>query len=57
MGSIEFQELDNAIADLMIEFGPDGHCDGHGVIAGFVQQLLDGKTVSQAMRATSKRAS
>jgi len=28
-----FENIDNIIIDTMIEDGPDGHCDGHGLIS------------------------
>ena len=38
-----YEEIEDAIVDIMINDGPDGHCDGSGVIARFVVALMDGK--------------
>lgn len=37
------KEIENIIIDIMLNDGPDGHCDGSDIIAGFVKALLDGK--------------
>jgi hypothetical protein len=37
------EEIDYLVADIMIEDGPDGHCDGHEIITGFIVALLAGK--------------
>ena len=37
------EEIDDLIADIMIEDGPDGHCDGHEIITAFIAELLKGK--------------
>ncbi len=36
----DLEELVELIGDLMIEFGPDGHLDGHEIIATIVWKLL-----------------
>lgn len=36
------EEIDDLIADIMIEDGPDGHCDGHEIITDFIVNLLKG---------------
>ena len=41
-------ELDNAICDLMVKYGPDRHVDGHQVITRFIEELLKGKSVGEA---------
>jgi hypothetical protein len=35
------EEIDCRIVAIMIEDGPDGHCDGHEVITDFVMSLVD----------------
>jgi len=35
------EEIDYKIMDLMIEFGPDGHCDGHEKITEYVVSLIE----------------
>ena len=37
------EEIKNIISDIMINDGPDGHCDGAGVIAYYVECLLTNK--------------
>ena len=37
------EEIDYLVADIMIEDGPDGHCDGHEIITAFIVELLNGK--------------
>jgi len=34
------EELSDLVADIMIKYGPDGHCDGHDMIALTVWRLL-----------------
>lgn len=34
------EDLSNIVADLMIKYGPDGHCDGNQVIALTLWRLL-----------------
>jgi hypothetical protein len=41
-------EIDTAIRDLMIKYGPDGHVDGHQLITRFIVELLKGKSVGEA---------
>ena len=36
------EDIGDLIADLMMDFGPDGHVDGHRVIANFVFYLQNG---------------
>lgn len=38
---LDAESLNDAIADLMVKYGPDGHCDGSEVIAHFVRKLLE----------------
>lgn len=33
-------EIDDTVAAILIKEGPDGHCDGHEVITGFIIELL-----------------
>jgi hypothetical protein len=42
MNNIEEQikEIDNKIVDLLRNHGPDGHCDGHEMIAEYIISLL-----------------
>ena len=35
-------EIEDAIADILINDGPDGHCDGADIITDFVMALLSG---------------
>jgi len=37
------EQIENIISDIMINDGPDGHCDGANIIADFVEALLNGK--------------
>ncbi len=39
---MSWDEIDDTIADIMINDGPDRHCDGHEVIANFVAALITG---------------
>ena len=32
----KWEEVDDMITTLMCEYGPDGHCDGHGVITYYI---------------------
>lgn len=34
------QELSSLIAELMIDYGPDGHCDGHEIIAKVIWNMF-----------------
>ncbi len=34
------EEIDDLVSDIMIEDGPDGHCDGHEIITDFIVALL-----------------
>jgi hypothetical protein len=36
------EEINNIVADILINDGPDGHCDGSLVIAEFIHALLNG---------------
>lgn len=36
-------EIDSVIVNIMIEDGPDGHCDGHGIITDFIIAVKEGK--------------
>ena len=38
------EELSSVIASLMVEHGPDGHCDGNQIIATVVWKLLKEKS-------------
>ena len=40
---MNYEEIEETIADIMINDGPDGHCDGSDVIARFVVALLEGR--------------
>lgn len=46
----------DAVSDLMIDHGPDGHCDGAEVIAVFIGLLLDGSTIEAAYTAADDAA-
>ena len=37
------EQIENIISDIMINDGPDGHCDGHEIITDFIVALLAGK--------------
>lgn len=39
---MDYEKIETIISDIMINDGPDGHCDGSGVIADFVVALLAG---------------
>ena len=43
MNAEQKKSIQNVISDIMINDGPDGHCDGSDVIANYVEALLDGK--------------
>lgn len=34
------EDIDNRIADILVEHGPDGHCDGHKQLTDFVLSLV-----------------
>lgn len=36
------REIENVVKEIMINDGPDGHCDGSDVITDFIEALLDG---------------
>lgn len=42
MDKNEKQKIDNIICDILINDGPDGHCDGSEVITDFIESILDG---------------
>lgn len=33
-------EIDGKVAHLMIEYGPDGHCDGHDRITDYIMSII-----------------
>ena len=37
------EQIENAVVDIMIADGPDGHCDGSSVIADFIMAVLAGE--------------
>lgn len=39
----EKEFISTTIADIMINDGPDGHCDGADIIADFFEAYLEGK--------------
>lgn len=39
----DYDWIEDKIADIMIEDGPDRHSDGSDIIADFVMALLEGK--------------
>lgn len=41
-GRMTREEIENAVALILINDGPDGHVDGADVIANFILALLDG---------------
>lgn len=45
-------DLEDAVMHLMWDFGPDGHSDGSDIIASFIERLLAGQPVKQALDAT-----
>lgn len=36
------EEIEDAVVDIMLGDGPDGHCDGSDIIADFIVALLNG---------------
>jgi hypothetical protein len=44
------EEIDDLVSDIMIEDGPDGHCDGHEIITEFILELLNGKGKDWALK-------
>lgn len=38
----EKENIENIVSDIMINDGPDGHCDGSGVITNYIESLLNG---------------
>lgn len=40
------EEIDDVVVAIMINDGPDGHCDGHAVITDFICSLMEGKGVN-----------
>lgn len=39
----EKEFISNTIADIMVNDGPDGHCDGSDIIADFFEAYIDGR--------------
>ena len=37
------EEIDDVVVAIMINDGPDHHCDGHEVISDFICALLEGR--------------
>ena len=35
------EEIDNVVCEILVQDGPDGHCDGHEVITAFIKALLN----------------
>lgn len=42
--------LEDAIAELMFHYGPDGHCDGSDIIAFFIKQLIETKPLGDVLK-------
>lgn len=38
---VDREAIDRRIITIMIEDGPDGHCDGHEIITDYVMSLLE----------------
>lgn len=36
----ETEKIDDKIVEILIEHGPDGHCDGHEILTEYVVNLL-----------------
>lgn len=41
MNKEEKESIANVIADIMVNDGPDGHCDGSDIIADFIEAVID----------------
>jgi hypothetical protein len=39
--------IDEIVAGLMVEHGPDGHIDGHEIITDFIVDLLENKNLKK----------
>lgn len=39
---MDIEQIEGVVSDIMIEDGPDGHCDGADLIASFVVAVRDG---------------
>lgn len=37
------EDIDEVVIDIMINFGPDGHCDGHEIITEFIIAITEGR--------------
>lgn len=35
------EEIDRAVCDIMMDHGPDGHCDGHDKLTDYVVECMD----------------
>jgi hypothetical protein len=44
------EEIEEIIADILIEDGPDGHTDGSNVITDFIVELLNKKGKEWALK-------
>ena len=42
-----WDEVDDAVVHLMTEYGPDGHCDGHNLITGWILENYEIRPLEQ----------
>lgn len=50
------EEIDAAVIAIMINDGPDHHCDGHGIITDFICALLEGKGTAWILKYNEQKA-
>ena len=43
MTNKDYDWIDDVVCNIMIEDGPDRHCDGHDFITDFIMALKEGK--------------
>jgi hypothetical protein len=50
------EEIDDIVVAIMINDGPDGHCDGHEIITAFICALLEGSGNKWLLNYNSRNA-
>ena len=50
------EEIDSTVVAIMVNDGPDHHCDGHDIITDFICALLEGKGWEWAQKYNDENA-
>lgn len=44
------EDIEDAVSDILIEHGPDGHCDGYKEITDYIMTIVDPRLVSKIVK-------